>query len=177
MILISLRMRKNMVSPPAGSAPALLPSSWFSQVAAGTTGLVQLWQVVGTGSSAFPGRLRGRTVRAVKPYPAQGWYRDPFHAHEDRYFSAGNPTKLVRDAGRESNDDPPDQLYAAADLVRVPEGEDDFSGRDLIRADAAERRGASADLRRADDASLDPPYSSDVAKRKVFDQFDRMQPN
>jgi hypothetical protein len=77
----------------------------------------------------------------VKPYPAQGWYRDPFHVHEDRYFSAGNPTKLVRDGSQESNDDPPDLPYVA------------------------------------DDASLDPPYSSDVAERRVFDQFDRTQPN
>jgi hypothetical protein len=39
---------------------------------------------------------------------AQGWYWDPFHEHEDRYFSAGHPTKLVRDAGHESFDPPPD---------------------------------------------------------------------
>ena len=111
----------------------------------------------------------------MKPYLAQGWYRDPYHVHEDRYFSAGPPTKLVRDDGREASDEPPDQPYAATDLVRVPEGEDDFDGRDLLRADSAERRGAG-DLRRADDASLDPPYRADEAKRKVFDQFDRMQP-
>jgi hypothetical protein len=28
---------------------------------------------------------------------AQGWYRDPYLVHEDRYFSDGQPTKLVRD--------------------------------------------------------------------------------
>ncbi len=112
----------------------------------------------------------------MKPYPAQGWYRDPYHLHEDRYFSAGKPTKLVRDGGRESHDDPPDQPYAAADLVRTPEGEDDFSGRDLIRADAAERRG-SGDLRRADDASLDPPYQPELGARLAFDQFDQMPPD
>jgi hypothetical protein len=38
---------------------------------------------------------------------AQGWYWDPFHEHEDRYFSAGHPTKLVRDAGQEAFDPPP----------------------------------------------------------------------
>ena len=37
-----------------------------------------------------------------------GWFRDPFHVHEYRYFSEGNPTKLVRDAGLESFDPPPD---------------------------------------------------------------------
>lgn len=112
----------------------------------------------------------------MKPYLAQGWYRDPYHVHQDRYFSAGQPTKLVRDDGREGSDEPPDQPYAASDLVRVPEEEDDFGGRDLLRADAAERRGRSRDLRRADDASLDSPYDAGKARRRVFDQFDRMQP-
>jgi len=32
---------------------------------------------------------------------AQGWYRDPFAIHEDRYLSQGLPTKLIRDAIRE----------------------------------------------------------------------------
>ena len=27
----------------------------------------------------------------------QGWYQDPYGVHEDRYFSEGQPTKLVRD--------------------------------------------------------------------------------
>ncbi len=38
---------------------------------------------------------------------AQGWYRDPFGRHDDRYFSAGTPTKLVRDGTVESYDPPP----------------------------------------------------------------------
>jgi hypothetical protein len=38
---------------------------------------------------------------------AQGWYADPYGVHEDRYFSDGQPTKLVRDAGIESYDPPP----------------------------------------------------------------------
>jgi hypothetical protein len=38
---------------------------------------------------------------------AQGWYRDPFTRHEDRWYSAGTPTSLVRDDGVESQDDPP----------------------------------------------------------------------
>lgn len=41
------------------------------------------------------------------PVNAQGWYRDPYGIHEDRYFSAGEPTKLVRDSGAESYDPPP----------------------------------------------------------------------
>jgi hypothetical protein len=35
---------------------------------------------------------------------AQGWYDDPTGRHELRWFSAGSPTALVRDAGRESMD-------------------------------------------------------------------------
>lgn len=37
----------------------------------------------------------------------QGWSADPFRLHEQRYFSAGQPTKLVRDGGVESYDEPP----------------------------------------------------------------------
>jgi hypothetical protein len=39
---------------------------------------------------------------------AWGWHPDPFGLHDERYVSAdGVPTKLVRDAGRESYDPPP----------------------------------------------------------------------
>jgi hypothetical protein len=37
----------------------------------------------------------------------QGWHADPFRLHEARYFSAGQPTALVRDEGTESHDEPP----------------------------------------------------------------------
>jgi hypothetical protein len=37
----------------------------------------------------------------------QGWSADPFRLHEQRYFSAGQPTKLVRDGTVESYDEPP----------------------------------------------------------------------
>lgn len=36
----------------------------------------------------------------------QGWYQDPFRRHEARYFSAGRPTRFVRDGNVESYDDP-----------------------------------------------------------------------
>jgi hypothetical protein len=39
---------------------------------------------------------------------AYGWNIDPYGLHEHRYFSGGQPTKLVRDGGRESYDEPPD---------------------------------------------------------------------
>jgi hypothetical protein len=38
---------------------------------------------------------------------AQGWRRDPFGVHGDRWFSEGQPTSLVRDRGAESYDKPP----------------------------------------------------------------------
>jgi len=49
---------------------------------------------------------------------AEGWYRDPFGIHEDRWMSQGKPTKLVRDGGTESYDPPPD-LPLPAELVPV----------------------------------------------------------
>jgi hypothetical protein len=33
----------------------------------------------------------------MKPQEAQGWFRDPYELHEDRYFSAGQATKSVFD--------------------------------------------------------------------------------
>jgi hypothetical protein len=36
--------------------------------------------------------------------PAEGWYDDPTGRHELRWFSAGCPTDLIRDAGIESRD-------------------------------------------------------------------------
>jgi hypothetical protein len=36
-----------------------------------------------------------------------GWYPDPFGLHADRYFSEGGATRLVRDGGVESYDEPP----------------------------------------------------------------------
>jgi hypothetical protein len=112
----------------------------------------------------------------VRSHEAQGWYRDPFAVHEDRYFSAGRPTKLVRDGGAEAYDEPPVESYAAEDLVPVDsELDDGFAGSDMRRADDAERRATAPDLRRADDAS-DEPRSAEVAKRAAFDAFDQMMP-
>jgi hypothetical protein len=45
----------------------------------------------------------------------QGWSADPFGLHEERYFSAGRATKLVRDGKVESYDDPPSETYQAPD--------------------------------------------------------------
>ena len=40
--------------------------------------------------------------------PPQGWFVDPFAVHEQRWFSQGRPTGLVRDGRAESQDLPPD---------------------------------------------------------------------
>jgi hypothetical protein len=65
---------------------------------------------------------------------AQGWYRDPYGVHEARYFSAGHPTKLVRDGDVEAYDalppGPPREQ-----LVEVS-GSQAADGSDLLRADA-----------------------------------------
>jgi len=65
---------------------------------------------------------------------AQGWYRDPYGIHVDRWFSDGRPTRLVRDEGVESYDDPPSS-EPVEPLVPVPSHPGDNT--DTRRADAA----------------------------------------
>jgi hypothetical protein len=73
--------------------------------------------------------------------PAQGWYRDPYGLHEDRYFSQGLPTKLVRDDEHEDYDPPPDQPLPEADLVPAEQpGGEAADGSDLLRAGQADHR-------------------------------------
>lgn len=67
------------------------------------------------------------------PVQAQGWYRDPYSVHEDRYFSDGQPTKLVRDGGVDGYDPPPPGP-PEAELVAVPDSQPS-DGDDLRRAD------------------------------------------
>lgn len=45
------------------------------------------------------------------PHNAQNWCPDPFGLHEARWFSNGIPTALVRDAGVESQDPPPESVF------------------------------------------------------------------
>ena len=96
-------------------------------------------------------------ARNVK-HEAQGWYRDPYGLHEDRYFSAGVPTKLVRDSGSESYDKPP-----ARPLPDTPL---------LPPISAADEENHGSDLRRADEAANEDPYSAAAARRAAFDVFD-----
>jgi hypothetical protein len=73
--------------------------------------------------------------------PAQGWFRDPYGLHEDRYFSQGLPTRLVRDGEREAYDLPPDQPLPEADLVPTEQpGGEAPDGSDLLRAGQADYR-------------------------------------
>jgi hypothetical protein len=83
---------------------------------------------------------------------AQGWYRDPYKVHEDRYFSDGQPTKLVRDGGEQSYDPPPPGL-PEGDLVEVPSSEP----------------GDGSDLRRADDSKSGTVYDPNAAAWSTID--------
>jgi hypothetical protein len=49
--------------------------------------------------------------------PKFGWSRDPFGLHEFRYFSLGQPTKLVRDGSVEAYDEPPVEFSDGSDAV------------------------------------------------------------
>ena len=80
--------------------------------------------------------------------PQEGWYTDPFGRHEARWISNGRPTKLVRDAGVDSFDEPPDEA-PVREAVRVEHPDAQRPG-DLRRADAAEARGPSDDVDTSD---------------------------
>jgi hypothetical protein len=85
---------------------------------------------------------------------AEGWYRDPYGIHQDRWFSAGTPTSLVRDQGVEGHDDPPG-YPPAGPPAEIPDT-DRFPADDLRRADEGEARIGDGDLRRADEAEAEP---------------------
>jgi hypothetical protein len=70
--------------------------------------------------------------RAVR---AEGWFRDPYHLHDDRWFSDGRPTNLVRDDGATSSDEPP-PTDPPDSLERVPEPPTGTAD-DLMRAEDA----------------------------------------
>jgi len=89
--------------------------------------------------------------------PAQGWYRDPYGIHQDRWFSQGEPTKLVRDGRRESYDPAPGEPPPEGDLVPAGQG--------------VEEARNGADLRRANDASSGS-YDPAAARQAAFDLFD-----
>lgn len=84
---------------------------------------------------------------------AEGWYRDPYSIHEDRWMSQGVPTNLVRDGARESNDPPPGRPLPEADLVPAEQ--------------AASGEADGSDLRRADDVDS-RPYDPAEARRAAI---------
>src|ERR1700734_1787291 len=56
----------------------------------------------------------------------QGGHADPFGLHEGRYFSAGHPTKLVRDGGTECYDEPPPESWQAGASAGLSETASDL---------------------------------------------------
>lgn len=83
---------------------------------------------------------------------AQGWYLDPYGVHEDRYFSAGRPTELVRDDGAESHDPPPGDgaVPDSASLVEAPaRGGQATDSSDMRRADDVNRQSKPLSTARA----------------------------
>ena len=50
----------------------------------------------------------------------EGWYTDPFRLHEQRWFSDGTPTYLVRDGGKTSKDAPPDGPFVESPVLVEP---------------------------------------------------------
>ena len=90
---------------------------------------------------------------------AEGWYRDPYGIHQDRWFSAGTPTALVRDQGVEGRDDPPG-YPPPGPPAEIPE-HDRFPADDLRRADEEEATGGQYDqetaFEQASDAAVAGP--------------------
>jgi hypothetical protein len=58
----------------------------------------------------------------------EGWCTDPFGRHEARWMSQGRPTKLVRDNGVESYEEPPDEEWTVTPTPVVEEPQDVRSG-------------------------------------------------
>jgi hypothetical protein len=83
---------------------------------------------------------------------AEGWYRDPYQVHEDRWYSVGEPTSLVRDDGVVDPDAPP------PGRKRPPTQESEQASRpdgsDLRRADEAAAEDQTFDNAKAVDAAL-----------------------
>jgi Family of unknown function (DUF6159) len=57
--------------------------------------------------SCISGTAHGMMTVMAAGGGVNGWYQDPYGRHQARYFSAGQPTKLVRDGAVESYDEPP----------------------------------------------------------------------
>jgi hypothetical protein len=53
-------------------------------------------------------------------FEIEGWYKDPYGRHENRWFSNGRATNLVSDAGTTSHDEPPAEPFDG-ELVEADE--------------------------------------------------------
>ena len=87
------------------------------------------------------------------PVVAEGWYVDPYGVHQDRWFSAGVPSRLVRDDGVES-EDPPPAGPCDGPLERATSTEGQVAHGDDLRR-AGDRQGEPYDPLQAFDAVLD----------------------
>ncbi len=88
--------------------------------------------------------------RAVE---AQGWYEDPFAIHEQRWFSAGCPTSLVRDGKVEAKDPPPSETFDGPLVAVVNAPARNGDGNDQRRV--GDRMGDPYDAQKASDAAFD----------------------
>jgi len=64
----------------------------------------------------------------------QGWYADPFGAHESRWFSQGTPTSLVRDGRAEAQDPPPEPTWTGPLVAPAVAPGPGPANEDLLRA-------------------------------------------
>jgi hypothetical protein len=83
----------------------------------------------------------------------EGWYTDPYERHEARWFSEGRATKLVRDRGVETYDDPPEGPPPGVAEKIVIDPPASLGPSDLLRADDAELE--EFDQKKANRAALD----------------------
>jgi hypothetical protein len=83
---------------------------------------------------------------------AQGWCRDPYGIHGERWYSDGEPTSLVRDGGVESRDAPPPGEPSAPPVPLNPTPTD---ASDMMRADQSTREDQSFDVKAGARAVLD----------------------
>ncbi|MBO0837239.1 MAG: hypothetical protein J2P28_17265, partial [Actinobacteria bacterium] len=84
----------------------------------------------------------------------QGWYEDPSGIHERRFFTAGRPTRLVRDGGREFYEE---QIQRDAPRGRQP----DFAANSRSGPSAGYGTGTSE----ADDDSV--PYTGQLDAEEI----------
>jgi len=91
----------------------------------------------------------------------EGWYTDPFGRHEARWMSDGTPTKLVRDDGVESYDDPPDEEPSLTPTMVQDEQLAD--GQDLLRAGGSGTGGESLTERMSEAAQFGSTWGSHIA--------------